>query len=1393
MSHARPKRKAAANKNYTDPSGEALFETPAASAGSAPSNPPAGPAAPKTARKRPAPGSRPPSGLATPPGRKNAAPGAPPRHVPYNWQPPVAAADEFSHKLDLAGATVNTSLQTLSCPAHAAPAAHPVGGRRKQPRACLQIHKGDYIYMVSEPPGEPYYIGRVKGFKRKDELAPQTEVESAALYVFQIQWFYRPRDILKHTLDSRLLFASMHSDACPLSSFRGLLTVLHKLDVEALFVPPAGGAWGGAVEFYLSLPNCFYFDKLYDRYILKFYDVVRTAALLPHLGNAANCSRNYILALNKRFEFVCMESTRTKGFLNTFSCTRSTHCDVCAEWCGLADAVACASCARHFHMLCLDPPLLKKPSRGFSWSCARCSKKHELEHQSKKILMLAHDNRSSNADELSSAPDPRLAHDDPEPSSPTKPHVTLPKYELMATDYLLKDSLVSVLERRLKEEWNIRYLGLHARLEEAVDPYDRSYYPRASTSLGQRYQVSNIPECTAHPIVYYDPDKSPAEKNKKKPSSSRRPAKKKPEAASVKALPIPKEFQGVSPKDFPLWLQPRPKGYIERGVDDGAGETCTLMWKASQTDFADNFKSLDAFVATQDPVAARLGIHPNSPNFADAVAHAYMCCNGNTQKASEIVSRLTRASLKEPTLNKEEVKRFEAGVKKHGSELYPVSKEVRTQPTSMVVRFYYIWKKTKRGHLIWGNFPGRKKKPTKEPEMRVAPIVDDYADSDDDSAYENEKIIVKKKPFQCKHCKSYTSQKWFKITGFDGTTVHTDASEVDDIDPSCVTALCFRCAKIWRRYAVYWEDPLEVEKKIAKGVGGYRKKVESELVADAEKILLHARNEGLALSYEVTRKQHECSVMHTTSQSKSINGLLKPPAQITLTPKAVAEEIKPATKPKQKPSNGTKSTPRQRKTTSTETAPDVHNLESTEAAGKISPEEGPNKSAIKKRKVEPKLSSETAKPERPKKRQAPVKTEPSTKAKKNKVSPSISLAHETSVKNEPEETVKAEKLSDSKTDPKAAPVRRQRKNTDTTSLVSPLFNPNYQLKLEDSLSASRNDKKSLPPLDKDTLTQVLDNFKYRQLLDMKLIIQGWQAPQQAKIDVPFAPNDRNCSICLEHDNLDSSSQEMLICSNCGVNVHGSCAGIIVSGKVKPVRQWLCDPCVNDMGPQFSTNYSCSICLAKSTNAELAILGEPLERPDYLLPIIETGRWCHMICALYCHDQIAFRHVLAPTFVAKEILGSTSTKSIGCLIESVSKVFVENFDKRCGICNCFNGGLIKCDMCETEDNAFHVTCAQDTPNFKLGFKLVPQKINRSSTNTFVRDQVGKLQPILICPKHEQKGNILEIRDQGKRSPSGESKPLIQLFIEDLMRQGHRLSGTQLRAHNYISMITTVMEK
>lgn len=50
-----------------------------------------------------------------------------------------------------------------------------------------------------------------------------------------------------------------------------------------------------------------------------------------------------------------------------------------------ADSVLCDRCKKYFHMRCVQPPLIAKPSRGYGWTCAPCSRQHDEEVDSHEI------------------------------------------------------------------------------------------------------------------------------------------------------------------------------------------------------------------------------------------------------------------------------------------------------------------------------------------------------------------------------------------------------------------------------------------------------------------------------------------------------------------------------------------------------------------------------------------------------------------------------------------------------------------------------------------------------------------------------------------------------------------------------------------------------------------------------------------------------------------------------------------------------------------------------------------------------------------------------------------------------------------------------------------------
>lgn len=53
-------------------------------------------------------------------------------------------------------------------------------------------------------------------------------------------------------------------------------------------------------------------------------------------------------------------------------------CTICEGYVGSnTDSVlTCGDCGNHFHLCCFEPPLQKKPSRGYSWQCMKCMKEY---------------------------------------------------------------------------------------------------------------------------------------------------------------------------------------------------------------------------------------------------------------------------------------------------------------------------------------------------------------------------------------------------------------------------------------------------------------------------------------------------------------------------------------------------------------------------------------------------------------------------------------------------------------------------------------------------------------------------------------------------------------------------------------------------------------------------------------------------------------------------------------------------------------------------------------------------------------------------------------------------------------------------------------------------------
>lgn len=134
---------------------------------------------------------------------------------------------------------------------------------------------------MCEPPGDPYYLARIMEFSHEGN-DPSRRVDS-----LRINWYYRPKDIGRKVQDTRLVIATMHSDYSPLTALRGKCTIRHRHEIKNM-------------EAYRRMPDSFWYEKLYDRYIQKNFDLIPTSTII-------NVPDKVKKVLHDRWKFVLVE------------------------------------------------------------------------------------------------------------------------------------------------------------------------------------------------------------------------------------------------------------------------------------------------------------------------------------------------------------------------------------------------------------------------------------------------------------------------------------------------------------------------------------------------------------------------------------------------------------------------------------------------------------------------------------------------------------------------------------------------------------------------------------------------------------------------------------------------------------------------------------------------------------------------------------------------------------------------------------------------------------------------------------------------------------------------------------------------------------------------------
>lgn len=699
-------------------------------------------------------------------------------------------------------------------------------------------------------------------FLHTDSDDPSSPVDS-----LRVNWYYRPRDVQRFNSDSRLVYATMHSDMCPLTSLRGLCTIKHRSEIDDL-------------EAYRKERDTFYFVQVFDRFIRRWYECIPTSQII-------NVPEKVKKALDERWKFVAVEIGRVKELTSAVK-----TCKRCTRYCASNESVDCAICKFSYHMNCVQPPLPKKPSRGFAWACAPCSRASERKMEAQLTPSASGEVTEAEVEEEEAAvpPDdalPPVSNDTTRAPSPSD------------TDMIIDDHPATQAEIALAQMWPMRYLGIHCRVEDALQYDDRAIYPRASSRLGPRHQA-NVNVWHGRPVELVKA--AEIKKRYMKGGNKKVGQLSKETVAAIEADRVEKAKR-------PKWVQDEPTGYVARGEDYPNNDprcTAKLMFKMPDIDekpeadiseskakTQEAERALDSYLARAKTLAKKIGVPPFGTNFLDKAVELYTMNNNDTEVALEKLSKVNRIThLHEPVLSKADLVKFEEGVAKYGSEHRLVRLHMKTNlPNSDIVRFYYLWKKTPKGREIWGNYPGRKGKKRLDNDT-ASRLHEEVAHDADDSAFDNDKAVKRKRKFQCKFCETTHARQWRRAPGTaPGQTVLVEVTGgPKEKRERMLVALCFRCAGLWRKYAIQYEDVEEVAKKVTANAGrAWKRRVDEELLRE-----LIAANEAAALLPPLEplaieeppkkRNKNEAFTPPVTEQAKKKEKPIPPPKMPTPPP-----------------------------------------------------------------------------------------------------------------------------------------------------------------------------------------------------------------------------------------------------------------------------------------------------------------------------------------------------------------------------------------------------------------------------------------------------------------------------------------------------------------------------
>ncbi|WBW74134.1 Lid2 complex PHD finger subunit Snt2 [Schizosaccharomyces osmophilus] len=614
-----------------------------------------------------------------------------------------------------------------------------------------RIQPNDFVFVSSPFAGEPFQIARLMSFEKSESCLGTNLYDSVRL-----NWFFRPRDIQRNSSDTRLLYASMHSDIYNVGFIQELVSVKHKTEIQNF-------------NEYKRQPKCFYYDRLFDQNINKVFDLIPVHSI-------TNLPKRTLSDLQNNYSFAIVELAKGRALMGT-----PRLCNVCKEWCSLDLSVQCADCKKHYHMKCVQPPLAKKPPHGFGWTCALCSVSHRRRNPSlrKSAKLMAHNDSESNEEMSSSIKEDT---DNNNKASDSALNTSSHSVTMTSDNYIKQDDTLSppaeagvpLLEevpsssftklRRLP--WNMRYIDLRSDFDNETDSdlYPSRVRSIASPTFSPTAEVqSKAPRLltTADEEIDQNLRSLENEKLDLSPFFAKWPL--------LKNIPLKGFLFPFFEPNLRAGMLLVPLELDDSDLDDYLRRSWN-QWKYLKIEIPP-FVLLDVSMTM---------LYQNGLNMINAL--------DNLQRL------ITGSDFPNVDSLKIDEKKFGELVKLYGGSLHCIHRHMEARCSlKELLQFYLAWSISPKGTAILKDFATTKEKEGSWEEK--------YTLFSNRELYDPSKLAKCKKPMVCRNCQSRKSSDFFVGPGTDNT----------NLEKNKLVIFCEKCGIVWKYYATTSQQALSVE------------------------------------------------------------------------------------------------------------------------------------------------------------------------------------------------------------------------------------------------------------------------------------------------------------------------------------------------------------------------------------------------------------------------------------------------------------------------------------------------------------------------------------------------------------------------------------------------------